>query len=78
MTIKDEALNVIINELVLVDGEYILLENLKNIDLMVSEENIKTVKEKVLIFLDKLNTLPEDEVDVLLKSDFQDEVYDTL
>jgi hypothetical protein len=78
MNIKDETFNVIANELVFVDGKYTLLENMSDIEFMVSNENVDTVKSKVYSFLEKLNNLTEEEAKELLNSDFQNEVYDKI
>lgn len=78
-SIKDEVFNVIINELHRDENsKFVLLENMQNINHMVSVENIEVVKEKVYSFLEKLNSSTEEEIEVLLSSDFQEEIYDKL
>ena len=77
-SIKDEVFNVIINELCYDNSKFVLLENMQNINLMVSPENIEIVKEKVYSFLEKLNSSTEEEIENLLNSDFQEEIYNTL
>lgn len=77
-SIKDEVFNVIINELHRDNSKFVLLENMQNINLMVSPENIEIVKEKVYSFLEKLNSSTEEEIEILLNSDFQEEIYNTL
>jgi uncharacterized protein with von Willebrand factor type A (vWA) domain len=79
VNIKDEVLNVLVNELYRNEnGQFLLLNNLDYIDLMVSKENIPTIKEKVLKMLEKLNSSTEEEIQKIFNSDFQEEIFDQL
>ena len=77
--IKDEAYNVLMNELRRNNnGNFYLITNYSDIEYQCSEQNISTIKVKINKLIEKLNSSTEEEINEILNLDFQEKIYDTL
>jgi hypothetical protein len=82
--IKDEVLNVVINEITRgEDGKfYLISEKSGNLDemmnFMCNKEHKAFVKVKVDKLIEKLNSSTEEEINTIMNADFQEEVYNIL
>jgi len=77
--IRDEVFNVVINEVKRNEnGKFYALIDFSDIEFMCKKENETLVKEKVISLIEKLNSSSEEEINKIMNSDFQEEIYPTL